>query len=122
MSNQVIKLRPRWSWLRRHKFLVIRLAVAGVVVVVIIASVATGTSTITTSGTASLAVGGTASPAASTGGAGIGDTVKDGKFAFTITRVSHGTADGMGGHAQGLFTILNVRVRNIGSEARMPGG
>lgn len=51
--------------------------------------------------------------------AGIGDTVKDGDFAFTITNVK--TASNIGGEfgedAQGKFVIVNVTVKNHGDSA-----
>lgn len=115
MSDQVTELSPHRSWPRQHKFLAFLLAVAGVVVVVIIASVATGPSTI--SGTGS---GGLPSSASSSGTAtpGIGTTARDGKFQFVIKDVSHARSDGMGGQAQGRFTLLHVTVTNIGTEAQ----
>lgn len=42
----------------------------------------------------------------------------DGKFEFVVTKVTHTTSDGMGGTAQGRFTVLHLTVRNIGSEAQ----
>jgi hypothetical protein len=50
---------------------------------------------------------------------GIGTPVRDGKFQFTITSVSHAksvgdTADGLGDTAQREYTILHVTVTNIG--------
>ena len=51
----------------------------------------------------------------------IGTAVRDGKFQFTITSISHAksvgdTADGLGDTAQGEYTILHVTVTNIGSQ------
>ena len=51
----------------------------------------------------------------------IGTPVRDGKFQFTITSVSHAksvgdTAAGLGDTAQGKYTILHVTVTNIGSQ------
>jgi hypothetical protein len=51
----------------------------------------------------------------------IGTPVRDGKFQFPITSVSHAksvgdTADGFGDTAQGKYTILHVTVANIGSQ------
>jgi len=51
----------------------------------------------------------------------IGTPVRDGKFQFTITSVSHAksvgdTADGFGDTAQGRYTILHVTVTNISSQ------
>jgi hypothetical protein len=65
--------------------------------------------------------GGASSQAAS--GPGIGSKVRDGKFQFTITRVSHrasvgDTSIGLGTKAQGRFTELHLKVTNIGSESQ----
>src|SRR6266536_1678856 len=65
--------------------------------------------------------GGASSQAAS--GPGIGSKVRDGKFQFTITRVSHrasvgNTTLGLGTKAQGRFTELHLKVTNIGSESQ----
>jgi hypothetical protein len=54
---------------------------------------------------------------------GVGSKVRDGKFQFTVTSVSHAksvgdTADGLGDTAQGEYTVLRVKVTNIGSEAQ----
>jgi hypothetical protein len=51
----------------------------------------------------------------------IGTPVRDGKFQFTVTSVSHAksvgdTADSFGDTAQGEYTILHVTVTNIGSQ------
>jgi hypothetical protein len=54
---------------------------------------------------------------------GVGSKVRDGKFQFTVTSLSHAksigdTADGLGDTAQGEYTVLHVKVTNIGSEAQ----
>jgi hypothetical protein len=53
----------------------------------------------------------------------IGTPVRDGKFQFTVTSVSHAksvgdTADGLGDTAQGEYTILQVTVTNISSQSQ----
>ena len=55
--------------------------------------------------------------------AGIGTPVRDGKFQFTVTSVSHAksvgdTQDGLGDTAQGEYTILHVTVTNIGNQSQ----
>jgi hypothetical protein len=65
--------------------------------------------------------GGASSHAAS--GPVIGSKVRDGKFEFVITRVSHrasvgNTTLGLGTKAQGRFTELHLKVTNIGSESQ----
>jgi Domain of unknown function (DUF4352) len=49
---------------------------------------------------------------------GIGAKVRDGKFEFVVTRVTHAKSDGMGGTAQGEYTVLHLTVTNIGSESQ----
>ncbi|MEU9832049.1 DUF4352 domain-containing protein [Streptosporangium sp. NPDC048047] len=55
--------------------------------------------------------------------AGIGDTVKDGKFSFTVTKVEKGVErvgdQYVGSDAQGQYVLVHVTVRNIGDEAQM---
>jgi hypothetical protein len=61
-------------------------------------------------------------PAAEPAPAGIGDTVADGKFEFTVTQVEEGVQqignDMFGAEAQGQFVLVHVTVRNIGTEAQ----
>jgi hypothetical protein len=52
---------------------------------------------------------------------GIGDKVRDGKFEFVVLRVSHrksvgDTQFGLGETAQGVFTVISLKVTNIGSQ------
>jgi Domain of unknown function (DUF4352) len=52
---------------------------------------------------------------------GIGDEVRDGKFQFVITKVTHvksvgDTQLGMGDTAQGEYTILHITVTNISNQ------
>jgi Domain of unknown function (DUF4352) len=66
---------------------------------------------------------GQAAPGAGASAAGIGSKVRDGKFEFVITGISHAksvgdVADGLGDTAQGRYVILHMRVTNIGSEAQ----
>ena len=54
---------------------------------------------------------------------GIGDKVRDGKFEFVVTKVSHrktvgDTQFGLGETAQGTFTVISLKVTNIGSESQ----
>lgn len=67
------------------------------------------------------------SPAAQAAGSpaapGIGDKVRDGKFEFVVTKVSHrktvgDTQFGLGEKAQGTFTVISLKVTNIGSESQ----
>lgn len=55
--------------------------------------------------------------------AGIGDEVRDGKFSFTVLEVEGGAStygDGfLTEDAQGEFTIVTIRVENIGEAAQM---
>lgn len=53
--------------------------------------------------------------------AGIGDKVRDGKFQFTVTKVTTKASVGDGAlaeDAQGVFKLVHVTVKNIGDEAR----
>jgi hypothetical protein len=54
---------------------------------------------------------------------GIGREYRDGKFAFTVTRIKKGVRrvgnEYLGQTAQGQFVLVYVTVRNIGDEARM---
>jgi Domain of unknown function (DUF4352) len=67
------------------------------------------------------------SPAAQAAGSpaapGIGGKVRDGKFEFVVTKVSHrktvgDTQFGLGEKAQGTFTVISLKVTNIGSESQ----
>lgn len=55
--------------------------------------------------------------------AGIGDTVEDGAFAFTVTDIETGVSrignDFLQHDAQGQFVIVHVTVENIGDQAEM---
>jgi hypothetical protein len=53
--------------------------------------------------------------------AGIGTPVRDGKFEFVITGVTHAKSVGgeFGQTAQGEYTILHITVKNIGNESQL---
>jgi len=96
------------------------LGLAGFIVLIVIISVAANGGSKGTPAAGSGAAPANAAPAAPQV-AKIGTPVRDGKFQFTITSVSHAksvgdTADGFGDTAQGKYTILHVTVTNIGSQ------
>jgi hypothetical protein len=116
---------PRRSWPRRHKILTTILGVFGFFVVlgVIGAIAGSGNHTVTTGQAGSTPSSTPSSAPAVPQAAKIGTPVRDGKFQFTITSVSHAksvgdTAAGLGDTAQGKYTILHVTVTNIGSQAQ----
>ncbi|MFD0904391.1 DUF4352 domain-containing protein [Actinomadura sediminis] len=57
---------------------------------------------------------------------GVGREYRDGKFAFTVTKVKKGVArvgdEFAGSEAQGQYVLVHVTVENIGDEARMFDG
>ncbi|RSN57989.1 DUF4352 domain-containing protein [Actinomadura sp. WAC 06369] len=57
---------------------------------------------------------------------GIGREYRDGKFAFTVTKVKKGVArvgnQYAGSEAQGQYVLVHITVENIGDEARMFDG
>jgi hypothetical protein len=86
---------------------------AVIVIIVIIVAVAAGTH----SGS-----GNSAAPGATTAGR-MGSKVRDGKFQFVVTSVTHvksvgDTAAGLGDTAQGEYTVLHVIVTNVGNQAQ----
>ena len=96
----------------------------GFIALIVLGSIAAalggGNSTGTNAGT-----GTGSSPAAQTAGSpaapGIGAKVRDGKFQFTVTKVTHAKRIGsryLGQAAQGEYTILHITVTNIGSQAQ----
>jgi len=112
-SQQPPKKKRHWV---RNTFL----GLAGFIVLIVIISVATNGDSNGTSAAGSSAAPANAAPAAPLV-AKIGTPVRDGKFQFTITSVSHAksvgdTADGFGDTAQGKYTILHVTVTNISSQ------
>ncbi|MGS2646066.1 DUF4352 domain-containing protein [Streptosporangium sp. G12] len=56
----------------------------------------------------------------------VGDTVRDGKFSFKITKVEKGVArvgsELFGSDAQGEYVIIHVNVKNVGDEAQTFSG
>jgi len=118
---------------KRHWVRNTLLGLAGFIVLIVIISVATNKGSNGTQAASGGATPTNAAPAATGGGAPanaasvapqaakIGTPVRDGKFQFTVTSVSHAksvgdTADGLGDTAQGKYTILHVTVTNIGSQ------
>ena len=119
---------------KRHLVRNILLGLAGIIVLIVISSIAAnkggkGTPAASSSSSSTPAASSKSTPAASSKStpanaapaAKIGTPVRDGKFQFTITSVSHAktagdTADGLGASAQGKYTILHVTVTNIGSQ------
>ncbi len=86
-----------------------------------------GTAGVPVSVPTSASAGATTQPSArastTTQGAGIGSAVRDGKFQFVITRVSHRKSVGpvslgLGEAAQGEFTVLHIKVTNIGTQSQ----
>ncbi len=128
----------RRSFVARHKVLT---TLGALVVLGIVVSVAGGGGQDQTAGSASVpaveAAAGTADaaapddaaaapaaepPAAEPPAAGIGTTVADGSFEFTVTQVeagvpSLGTAP-VSKQAQGTFVLVHMHVRNVGNDAQ----
>ncbi|MEU4832254.1 DUF4352 domain-containing protein [Streptosporangium sp. NPDC023615] len=56
----------------------------------------------------------------------LGDTVKDGKFSFKVTRVQKGVErvgdEYLGSDAQGQYVLVHVTVKNIGDESQLFSG
>jgi len=110
---------------KRHLGLKITLGVVGGVILLIIVAAAlgggnsgTGTNTATGTSNSQAAPAQAAAPAP-----GIDSKVRDGKFEFVITKVTHAksvgdTSLGLGDTAQGRYVILHIRVTNIGTEAQ----
>jgi Domain of unknown function (DUF4352) len=103
----------RKSWPRRHKFLTALAALAAIIIISVVASAGGGSSNpgSTSPGT---------STSTSTSLPGIGTPVRDGKFQFTVTEVTHAKSVGgtYGDTAQGRYTILHVTVANIGDQSQ----
>jgi Domain of unknown function (DUF4352) len=105
---------------RRHWVQNTFLGLAGFIVLIVIISVAVNGGSNGTPAAGSGAAPANPVPAAPQV-AKIGTPVRDGKFQFTVTSVSHAksvgdTADGFGDTAQGKYTILHITVTNIGSQ------
>lgn len=89
-----------------------------VVIIIIIAAVAAGGGSKGAAPSPASSGSGAAPSAATVKGPGIGSKVRDGKFQFVVTRVSHrssvgDTSLGLGKNAQGRFAVLHVKVTNI---------
>jgi len=113
---------------KRHSCLFALLGAGGllvlIVVIAVIAAIAGGGSGPST-GTASAPSSGSSGSSGSAGVhlAGIGNPVRDGKFQFVITKVSHrssvgDTSLGIGTTAQGRFTELHLTITNIGNQSQ----
>jgi hypothetical protein len=118
----------RKSWPRRHKVLTALLAVVGLIIIISVASAAGGgggnsgssSTGSTTTGTTSGGSGQQAAPPAAAG-PHIGQAAADGKFSFTVTGVGHAHQVGdqyLNATAQGRYVVLDVTVKNIGTEAQ----
>jgi hypothetical protein len=117
---------------KRHRGLKITLGVlGGIFALIVIGSIASALggnkSGTGTSAGSSINTGTGNTPAAqsarSAAAPGIGDKVRDGKFQFVITKVTHAksvgdTSLGLGDTAQGEYTILHITVTNIGNQAQ----
>lgn len=98
----------------------IALIVLGSIAAALGGSSSTGTNAGTSSGTGRSP---TAQAAGSPAAPGIGAKVRDGKFEFVVSKVSHrktvgDTQFGVGEKAQGTFTVISLKVTNIGSESQ----
>jgi hypothetical protein len=109
---------------KRHRGLKITLGiVGGVILLIIVAAALGGGNSGSSTGTSSRASAADAPARAAAPAPGVGSKVRDGKFEFVITGISHAksvgdTADGLGDTAQGRYVILHIRVTNIGTEAQ----
>jgi hypothetical protein len=116
---------------KRHRGLKITAGITGVIVLLIIIAAAlgggdsgsnsTGTSAGGSTGTGTNAGTGSGQAAQSAALPGIGDKVRDGKFQFVITKVTHAksvgdTSLGLGDTAQGEFVVLHITVTNISNQ------
>ena len=117
----------RKNWFLRHKILT---AIGAVVLIAVVASIASGGGT--KSGTSTTSPGATSTANTSSGATSaakpaapvsqLGKKVLDGKFAFTVTGVKCGIAEvgtaGLSQKAQGEFCKVSVTVENTGKEAQ----
>lgn len=102
------------------------LGLVGIVIVLVIVGLVVGSHNGAKTGTTGQGPTPGATSQSSPGGtatkaAGIGDPVRDGKFQFTITKVTHAKRVGnryLGQAAQGEYTILHITVTNIGNVAQ----
>lgn len=110
----------RRSWFRRHKILtgILVLVVLFTVIGIATSGGGSGTSGTSTSGSTSGQAAAPAPPPAPSGPR-IGQWADDGKFGFKVTSVGHAHSVGDGiATAQGHYVVLNVKVRNIGTESQ----
>jgi hypothetical protein len=113
---------PGKSWPRRHKVLTTLGIIAGFfILLTVIAGIAGGGSTASNNlaGTSS----GNQSAAAAPAAPHLGQPADDGKFRFVVTQVTYVTSvgdasAGLGKTAQGRYTVLHVRVTNIGNQSQ----
>jgi Domain of unknown function (DUF4352) len=108
---------------KRRRGLKITLGIVGGVILLIIVVAALGGGNSGSTGTSSGTSAAAAPAQAAALAPGIGTKVRDGKFEFVITKVTHAksvgdTSLGLGDTAQGRYVILHIRVTNIGSEAQ----
>ena len=119
------------SWFRRHKVLT---GLGVLLVLYLLGSVTGGGKQATPIAATSPAASSTtdasspatsiakASPVKAPAAAGLGTTVKDGKFAFTVTAIKCGIkmvgTDMLGEAAQGQFCRVSLTVENVGNEAQ----
>ena len=108
----------------RHRGRKILFGILAVSALIVIGSVAAGIGG--SHPAAAPSAGAKSSPAAQSTGsavAHIGDKVRDGKFEFTVVKVRHAksvgdTQYGIGETAQGRFTIVTLKVTNIGNQSQ----
>jgi len=113
-----MKDNTKGNWFKRHKILTTLLAL----VVIGIVAGAGSSKKATTPTSNSSDPGSESSQTASV--AKIGEAVRDGKFEFTVTsftcgKTSVGTNPYLTKEAQGQFCLLDVSVKNIGTEAQI---
>jgi hypothetical protein len=105
------------------------LVIVGLIIVVSVGAAVgnSGSGTSSGTGTTTTSSGGGSGSGNGTGAAPgtphLGQPAADGKFRFVISRVSYATsvgdtADGLGETAQGRYTVLHIKVTNIGSESQ----
>lgn len=108
------------NWFSRHKILTV---VGAFVIIVVIANIAGGGSKTDTSNSNSNDSSKTTPTEAKPSMPKIGEVARDGKFEFTVVsmecgKASVGTNEYLTQKAQGQFCLVNVTVKNIGSEAQ----
>lgn len=110
-------LAKKRSWPARHKFLTALIAGAGLIAIISATAHSGGGQSSNPPAASQPPAGTAAAPAIA---AGIGTPVRDGKFEFVVTGVTHAKSVGgeFGSTAQGEYTILHVSVKNIGDQAQ----